>query len=308
MAFSILISAAVLAAALYVVWRVRFGYPPADIPAVLCFHKVTRQFQWEGTWTTPSRFAATVDRLLESGYRFIGEEEYLRSLDRPGAAASRSVFLTFDDAYEDVYTEALPILAARAIPFHVFVVTGFVGRTNDWELGLGRPHRRHASWEQLRGMIDAGATVGSHTASHPDLTRVDPAVALAELTRSRRTIRERLGVAARTVSYPFGRCNARVMAAAGAAGFEAGFSLYPRHHNRRVERFALRRNGVYIIDPAAWVAVKLGRNPWFWFEEMKCRAINAVAVLTPVLKRSEPTPPAPDSEGRSEAGSRRATQ
>jgi hypothetical protein len=52
-----------------------------------------------------------------------------------------------------------------------------------------------------------------------------------------------------------------------------------------VDRFALRRNGVYIIDPAIALKCKLERNPFFWFEEMKCRTINGVAVLTPVLKR-----------------------
>jgi peptidoglycan/xylan/chitin deacetylase (PgdA/CDA1 family) len=157
-------------------------------------------------------------------------------------------------------------------------------------------------------MMDGGANVGSHTAAHHDLTRLDDGAVLSELARSREAIAEHLGVNARTVSYPFGRYDDRVRSLAAETGFEAGFSLYPRSHNGTVDRYALRRNGVYIIDPARWVHRKLGRNGWFWFEEMKCRAINGVAVLTPLLKRSSPVPPAPDSEGRIGRDSTHATE
>jgi len=269
--------------ALYALWRIRFRYPPDDLPRVLCFHKVSPSFCFEGTWTTPRRFAATLDRLLASGYTFLTEAQYLAQLDRP--SGRWSVFLTFDDAYENVYREAFPILRERGIPFHLFVVSDFVGRANTWDLSLGRPAHRHALWEQLSEMVAAGATVGSHTATHVDLTRIDGDALDAELRRSRETIASHLGVVPRTLSYPFGRFDRRAQEAARRAGFEAAFSLYPPGPNARVDRYALRRNGVYIIDTAAWVERKLQRNPWFWLEEMKCRAINGVAVLTPMFKR-----------------------
>jgi peptidoglycan/xylan/chitin deacetylase (PgdA/CDA1 family) len=271
--------------ALYAVWRVRFRYPPDDLPRVLCFHKVSRRFCFEGTWTTPRRFAATVDRLIAEGYRFLTEAEYLECLDHPDPSCQRSVFLTFDDAYENVYRDAFPLLRERGIPFHLFVVSDFAGRPNTWDLSLGRPPHRHAGWEQLSEMVAAGATVGSHTATHADLTRLDGPAVEDELRRSRDAIAARLGRAPRTFSYPFGRFDRRAQDTARRVGYEAAFSLYPPGSNARVDRYALRRNGVYIIDTAAWVERKLQRNSWFWFEEMKCRAINGVAVLTPLFKR-----------------------
>jgi len=288
----ILIAAILLA--LYAVWRVRFRYPPDDLPRVLCYHKVSRSFCFEGTWTPPGWLESTIDRLLGGGYRFLSEAEYLAALDAPGAAHQRSVFLTFDDAYENVYEEAFPLLAARALPFHLFVVSDFAGRENTWDLSLGRPPHAHAGWDQLREMAAAGATVGSHTATHSDLTRVSDAVLRDELVRSRETIEQRLGIGVRTLSYPFGRFNTAVRDAARETGYDAAFSLYPPWPNARVDRYALRRNGVYIIDSPAWVERKLQPNRFFWFEEMKCRAINGVAVLTPALKRPA-TPTGPDS-------------
>jgi peptidoglycan/xylan/chitin deacetylase (PgdA/CDA1 family) len=255
---------------------------------------VSRSFCFEGTWTTPGTLEATIDRLLRQGYQFLSESEYLEALTSPEGGNRRRVFLTFDDAYENVYEEAFQLLGARSVPFHLFVVSDFVGRANTWDLSLGRAPHRHAAWEQLQEMVAAGVTVGSHTATHADLTRLPPARLEDELLRSREAIEERLDVRVRTLSYPFGRFNDAARNAARETGYEAAFSLYPPWPNARVDRYALRRNGVYIIDSAGWVERKLQPNAWFWFEEMKCRAINGVAVLTPAFKRPA-TPTGRDS-------------
>lgn len=270
--------------ALHVTWRARFGFPPDHVPRVLCFHKLSRRFLFEGTWTTPARFAAVIDRLRERGYTFIDESQYLAALEGPREDRRKQVFLTFDDGYTEVHDIAWPLLRERGIPFHVFLVTDYAGRTNDWDLGLGRPLFWHMDWDMVREMSAHGVSFGSHTGAHADLTRVAREHALVDLVRSRRAIEEVTGRAVRTLSYPFGRYNDVAQDAARAAGFEAAFSLYPKHRNPTVNRFALRRDAVYIIDPVYGIEVKLRKSPLFGIEEMKCRAINAVAVLTPLLK------------------------
>ncbi len=270
--------------ALQAAWRVRFGYPPDHVPRVLCFHKLSRRFLFEGTWTTPARFAAYIDRLREHGFSFIDESQYLAALDAPPADRSKHVLLTFDDGYSQVHEIAWPLLAERGIPFHVFLVSDYAGRENTWDLSLGRPPFRHLDWPAVREMSARGVTFGSHTASHADLTRAPRARVREDLERSRKAIEDTTGKAVRTLSYPFGRCDAAAKEAARAAGFDAAFSLYPSHRNAVVDRFALRRDAVYIIDPVSAIERKLRRNPFYGIEEMKCRAINAVAVLTPLLK------------------------
>ncbi len=82
-----------------------------------------------------------------------------------------------------------------------------------------------------------------------------------------------------------GKVNSAIAREAAAAGYSAAFSLYPPGHNGRIDRYALRRDGVYIIDTRGTLEIKLGRGPLFWLEDIKGRAINAVSVLTPLLKR-----------------------
>ncbi len=283
--FALLLAAAAgVPLALHALWKARYGYPPDHIPRVLCFHKLSRQFLFEGTWTTPKRFAAYIDRLRERGYSFIGESEYLAALDAPPQDRTKQLFLTFDDGYTEVRDIAWPLLAERKIPFHVFLVTDYAGRENRWDLSLGRPAFRHLDWPSVREMAAAGITFGSHTASHADLTHQSRGDARANMERSRKDIEDVLGTPVRTLSYPYGRYHAMAQEAARAAGFEAAFSLYPAHRNAITDRFALRRDAVYIINPVSMIETKLQKHALFGLEEMKCRAINAVAVLTPILK------------------------
>ena len=274
--------------ALHGVWRVRYGYPPDHVPRVLCFHKLSQRFCFEGTWTTPARFAAYIDRLRARGYTFIDEAQYLDALEAPAIDRSKQVFLTFDDGYIEVRDVAWPLLAERGMPLHVFLVTDYAGRENTWDLALGRKPFRHLDWPAVREMSARGVTFGSHTASHADLTRAPQARVHQDLERSRTAIEDATGKAVRTLSYPFGRYSSATQEAARAAGFDAAFSLYPSHRNATVNRFALRRDAVYIIDPVSTIETKLEKNPLYGLEEMKCRAINAVAVLTPFLKSRYP--------------------
>jgi len=271
-------------AALYAVWRIRYRYPPGGLPQALCYHKISNRFCFEGTWTTPARFLSQIDFLSERGYRFIGESEFLDGLERPSAGGEKELLLTFDDGYEDVCRLAGPGLLERKIPFHIFLVTDYCGRDNTWDLSLGRRPSRHLSWTTIEEMAGNGVTFGSHGATHRDLIRLSNEERMEELFRSKKEIERKLGRTARTFSYPFGRYDVQLKTLVREAGYEAAFSLYPSHGNDRTDRFALRRNGVYIIDTNRSLLHKLERGGFSWFEEMKCRSINGVAALTPLFK------------------------
>ena len=279
---AILVGALVL---LFAIWAVRFGYAPQDRPQVLCYHKISNDFLWEGTWMTPRRFAEQLDDLQANGYEFIDEAQYLAAIDNPGAQNQNKLLLTFDDGYEVLHDVAREVLAPRNIPSLVFLVADYAGRDNTWDLGLGRKPAKHLSWEQVEDMKRYAVAFGSHGRSHRDLTKLRGEVIEEEVAGSKHTIEEKLGAPIRSFSYPFGRYNAAAQAAVKQAGYDAAFSLYPAHANEHIDMTALRRNGVYIIDTPSTIRMKLRPGMLYWFEEMKCRTINAVAALTPLLKR-----------------------
>src|SRR5690606_36506277 len=51
-----------------------------------------------------------------------------------------AVSLTFDDGFENFASTAWPLLLDHGLPVTLFVVTGFVGRSNTWDqLGYSLP-------------------------------------------------------------------------------------------------------------------------------------------------------------------------
>lgn len=282
----ILLTIIILPVAAYLVWRARWGSPIDPFPRVLAYHKVTR-FEFGGTWVPPARFASQLDHLLEAGCTFIGEGAFLETLSGTREGRSREILLTFDDGYRELLEEAVPALESRKIPAHIFIVSRFVGRENRWELPLPGRRCRHLSRDEILDLDGRGFTFGSHTRTHRDLTRLDPDEARGEIAESKRELEDMLGSPVRSLSYPFGRFNARIAREASLAGYEAAFSMYPPGPGARLDAFALRREGVYIVDTLGSLRRKVERGPLFWLEDMKGRAINGVAVLTPIFKGNQ---------------------
>ncbi|MBN2070665.1 MAG: polysaccharide deacetylase family protein [Candidatus Krumholzibacteriota bacterium] len=273
--------------AVFCTWKIRWGPPRVDIPKVLAFHKVTG-FELGGTWITRKRFASSLDFLLDSGFTFIGEDSYLDAVTGRRVSSGREVLLTFDDGYRMILDNAIPALEERNIPALIFLVTSYAGRENRWELQLPGRKFDHMGWDEVSDLYKRGFSFGSHGRSHRDLTRLGVDDLRQELSISKSVIEEVTSGKVRTLSYPFGRSNAMVREEAREARYEAAFTLYPSGRNSEIDRFDLRREGVWIIDSRRSIGNKLGLGSLFWLEDLKGRSINSVASLTPLLKGDSP--------------------
>jgi peptidoglycan/xylan/chitin deacetylase (PgdA/CDA1 family) len=61
---------------------------------------------------------------------------------------------------------------------------------------------RMLTWDQLRGIVRGGHSVGSHTVSHPNLAHVGPDELSSELAESKRRLEEELGAPVPNFAYP----------------------------------------------------------------------------------------------------------
>jgi len=107
---------------------------------------------------------------------------------------------------------------------------------------------RPLNWRQIREMAERGVEFGSHTLSHPNLTRLADADLERELKASRQIVSEQIGRPVEVVGYPIGTAEAydqRVMQAAANSGYRLGVTYVPGV-NWRVEghQFELRRQGI----------------------------------------------------------------
>lgn len=103
----------------------------------------------------------------------------------------------------------------------------------------------HLSWDDVRSMASSGIEIGSHTVTHPILSRVSEEKLDRELTESKATIEHELGTRVLSVAYPAGRSsrfNEKVRSAVKNAGFRYGVSYEEGVMDPyRLDRFAMPR-------------------------------------------------------------------
>jgi|1186.fasta_scaffold22889_2 peptidoglycan/xylan/chitin deacetylase (PgdA/CDA1 family) len=227
---------------------------------VLAYHAVSERWPADLA-VTPERFASQIELLAASGYR--GATLHEAVCEPP---AGKTVAVTFDDGFRSVATLALPILRRHGIPATIFVPTGFMGTDapmhwpgiDQW---YGGPHEAELlpmTWGDLEMLAEAGWEVGSHTRSHPRLTTLDDASLQAELHESRDACERRLRRPCRTLAYPYGDHDERVVAAAQAAGYEAACTL-PEGFTAD-DRLRTPRVGIYHRDSD--VVFRIKTSPW----------------------------------------------
>jgi peptidoglycan/xylan/chitin deacetylase (PgdA/CDA1 family) len=193
-----------------------------DHALVLEYHAVS------ATWpaslaVAPAKLRAQLEWLLDRGYRGTTFHDAVTS--RP---SGRVLVVTFDDAYRSVLDLAEPILTELGLPGTVFVVTDFadVGGPLSWggiDHWRGGPYDRELEglrWEELEQLAHGGWEVGSHTRTHPRLTELSDKDLARELDESRAACERALGMPCRSLAYPYGDVDARVMAATERAGYD----------------------------------------------------------------------------------------
>jgi peptidoglycan/xylan/chitin deacetylase (PgdA/CDA1 family) len=219
-----------------------------DDRIAFCYHALSRD--WPAVLSvTPDQFEFQIRLLASRGYRGTTFTEAALSDD-----AGRCVAITFDDGYLSVLERAKPILDRHGFAGTVFVPTAFVDRDepmawdgiDQWVGGPYQSELTPLSWHQLRSLCDAGWEVGSHTVTHPRLTRLGDGDLREELVESRRECERQTGTACSSLALPYGDSDQRVLEEAQAAGYTAVGLLDSRL--ARDSQVACPRVGVYHDD------------------------------------------------------------
>lgn len=179
---------------------------------------------------TPVRFSEQMNYLKNAGYHPLHFKDLQEYWDKGRPLPQKPVIITFDDGYEDNYSEAFPILLNTGIKATVLAVTG----------SIGTPGR--LSWQQLRTMEASGLLdTQSHTVTHTNLTKLDNTDKLKELVDSKEQILKKLGHPAQVVAYPYGFYDQATIDAVRQAGYQYALATEPGSAELGQGRFALYR-------------------------------------------------------------------
>jgi peptidoglycan/xylan/chitin deacetylase (PgdA/CDA1 family) len=194
------------------------GPNSVEVP-ILLYHHIAVSPIGSRYYVRPDMFDAQLKLLHDWGYQTITTSLLVKAITRGALLPPRPMIITLDDANEDNYTTAFPIMQKYGFTGVLYVPYGYIGAPN------------YLTADQIKTMAAAGWEVGSHSLTHTaSFPSLDSAALRAEVVDSRQRLNDLLGLPILTFAYPFGDNDssavdyvhfAGYIAAMGATGFTA---------------------------------------------------------------------------------------
>ncbi len=157
-------------------------------PVSLMYHSIneTPFTSLTGLFVRPADFEDHLATLNAMGYEYIFADEFTHT-DTPG------IMLTFDDGYEDNYTEMFPILKKYNAKATIFMITSAIDRPG------------YLTSAQIKEMADSGLVrFASHTHDHYSLTSLSESSIRYQFEHSKQILTALTGYEMNAVCYPGG--------------------------------------------------------------------------------------------------------
>lgn len=219
--------------------------PPGEEPeetrvAILGYHQFSQTADETEMLIRTSKFRRQLEVIGELGIAVISMDQFIRwkkgELDLP----RHCVMITIDDGWKAVHTEAFPILREFGHPFTLFLYKNYVAGGN-----------KALTNAMIREMMKHGATIGSHSVSHPypaeiKKQRTEDLEGFKEFMRSemgdsKRFLEKTFGITVPIYAYPGGFFTDDMFPIAAEIGYEYLFTVQPSKVTRSSPDRALPR-------------------------------------------------------------------
>lgn len=192
--------------------RLRLG----EVPMVLMYHGVADEAEDPNQLcVAPDRFAEQMAWLKRRGLRGVSIGTLVDAM-RAGRPHGL-IGVTFDDGYVNVLEAALPELRRHGFTATMFIVSGRLGGSNEWDEG---PRWPLMSAGQVGELAAAGMEIGSHSTTHVRLAGLDAGQLKAQVGDSKASLAELTGALVRGFAYPYGSMDAAARLAVRDAGYD----------------------------------------------------------------------------------------
>ncbi len=202
---------------------------PAGWPADLC--------------VAPGVFEEHLQYLKAQGYNVVTAPQAVILL-KSRQNVMNTVIMTFDDGYENNYTEAFPLLKKYGFRGNFYIVGNDAGKEKNQD-GM----KKYMSFAQIKEMHDQGMEIGSHSMSHDPLTSIKPELLPWEIYQPLNLFYQKMNFWISGIAFPNGAFNDAIIAEIRKYfKYEYGFSGQAGCNTLKIVEetpFALRRAGVY---------------------------------------------------------------
>lgn len=210
-------------------------------PVILMYHSVGEaQTQEKNSLNISLKsFERQMEFLRVHRYRVIPLIELVNLLKENKKIPPKTVVLTFDDGYENNYTNVFPVLKKYNFPATIFVIVDYLGE----ERMMYDRMYRFMTKEMIREMSDSGLVqIGSHTFKHwylPDVA--DENKLLNEISGSKAALEKILAKPVEAFCYPVGGHTPALEAFVEKSGYGVAVAVALKKGDRRDNLCALGR-------------------------------------------------------------------
>jgi peptidoglycan/xylan/chitin deacetylase (PgdA/CDA1 family) len=214
--------------------------PPAAVEtSILLYHRFGPVVHDQMT-VRADTFRWQIEYLRQHGYQIVPLRMVVSHLLAKGPAPpAHSVVITVDDGHASVFTEMLPIVRQYKLPITLFIYPSAISNAS-----------YAMKWDQLAQLSRTGLfDIQSHTYWHPNFKierrRLAPdafaSFVTMQFAKPRAVLKNKLGVDADLLAWPFGIYDDELIRVAADAGYLAGFTLDRRLVTARDPIMALPR-------------------------------------------------------------------
>jgi len=214
----------------------KVNYSNIKIP-ILMFHSITN-VNGNSLQLSKEDFYQQMKYIKENGYTPINLDDLYDFLSGKRKAPQKPITITFDDGYEDNYTNAYPILKEFGFKATIFAITNEIDKNN-----------AYINSNQIHEMSNYGISVESHTTNHNNLASLSYKAQYEILKKAREDLEGIEGRKIKYLAYPSGRYNSFTEKAAKDSGYIMAVTTKPG--------FASEANGYLFLHR---VRVNSGRS------------------------------------------------
>jgi peptidoglycan/xylan/chitin deacetylase (PgdA/CDA1 family) len=193
---------------------------PVHIP-ILMYHYVeyvtdTKDTIRKSLDILPTTLDKQIEILKKAGYTFITAGQLGDALSGRFQIPSKSIILTFDDGYRDLYTDVFPIIKKYHIKITAYIISGFLNNPN------------YLFSTQLKELVDSGLVeIGDHTINHLALKGKSMDVVTHEIKQSKLDLEKEYKISVVSFAYPYGLYDDQAMHIVKDAGFSNAVATTP---------------------------------------------------------------------------------